>query len=94
MIAPVLRLGAVRRRAARAARRRHGAVCRQPRAISAYVRADGQQRLLVVHNLVGTPAMVKLLSGPFGQVIRTTRDGVNLDGQVLTLPVHATAILQ
>lgn len=63
-------------------------------AISAYVRADSHQRLLVVHNLGAKPATVKLLSGHFGRVIRHTRDGVKLAGHVLTLPAYTTAILQ
>ena len=62
--------------------------------ISAYVRADAAQRLLVVHNLSGQPRQVKLLEGGFDHVLRRTRTGIALDGHVLTLPGYATAILQ
>ncbi|MDA3913353.1 alpha-amylase family glycosyl hydrolase [Oleiagrimonas sp.] len=62
--------------------------------ISAYVRADAAQRLLVVHNLSGKPQQVKLLAGPFTHVIRHTRKGVQLDGHLLSLPPYSTAIVQ
>ncbi len=63
-------------------------------AISAYERADDTQRLLVVHNLSGQPATVKILTGPFAHVIRKTRHGVRLHGHALHLPAYSTAILQ
>jgi alpha-amylase len=62
--------------------------------ISAYVRTDAAQRLLVVHNLSGQPQQVKLLAGAFRRVIRRTRKDVELDGHLLSLPPYSTAIVQ
>jgi alpha-amylase len=62
--------------------------------ISAYVRADSRQRLLVVHNLSGSPHTVTLSSGSFRAVIRRTRAGVRLSGRHLLLPGYCTVILR
>ncbi len=63
-------------------------------AISAYVRADRSQRLLVIHNLSDTSSSVTLRGPAFRAVIRRTRSGVRLVGRVLTMPAYSTAILQ
>jgi glycosidase len=63
-------------------------------AISAYVRADHTQRLLVVHNLAGTRRHVRLPDASFRRVIRRTRADIRLVGRDLTLPGYSTAILQ
>jgi alpha-amylase len=62
--------------------------------ISAYVRADRAQRLLVIHNLSGATRDVTLRGGAFRTVIRRTRAGIRLVGRRLTLPAYSTAILQ
>jgi alpha-amylase len=63
-------------------------------AISAYTRADGTQRLLVMHNLSGASHRVRLRDASFSAVIRHTRPGTRLVGRDLTLPAYSTAILQ
>jgi glycosidase len=63
-------------------------------AISAYIRTDRAQRLLVIHNLSGTARSISLRHGRFGAVIRHTSPGVHLVGRDLTLPAYSTAILQ
>ena len=63
-------------------------------AISAYTRADHAQRLLVIHNLSGTPRSVSLPDASFHTVIRRTRPGIRLVGHDLALPGYSTAILQ
>lgn len=63
-------------------------------AISAYVRADHAQRLLVIHNLSGSSRSVSLPDTRFRVVIRRTRPGTRLLGRDLTLPAYSTAILQ
>ena len=63
-------------------------------AVSAYTRADHAQRLLVIHNLAGTPRTVQLADASFRAVIRRTRPGIRLVGRKLTLPGDSTAILQ
>ena len=62
--------------------------------ISAYVRADRAQRLLVIHNLGGAARSVNLADGSFQAVIRRTRPGVRLVGRTLTLPAYSSAILR
>jgi alpha-amylase len=62
--------------------------------ISAYVRADRAQRLLVVHNLSGAAHNVPLAGVGFHAVIRRTRPGIRLIGRALTMPAYSTAILQ
>ena len=62
--------------------------------ISAYVRADHAQRLLVIHNLSGTARSVTLPDARFHEVIRRTRRGIRLVGRQLTMPAYSTAILQ
>jgi alpha-amylase len=62
--------------------------------ISAYVRADQTQRLLVIHNLAGATRDVSLPDTTFRAVIRRTRPGVRLVGRDLTMPGYSTAILQ
>lgn len=63
-------------------------------AISAYIRADRTQRLLVIHNLSGRARSVTLPGVGFHAVIRRTRAGVRLVGRHLTMPAYSTAILQ
>ena len=63
-------------------------------AISAYIRADQSQRLLVIHNLSGHPRSVRLPDASFRAVIRYTRPGIRLAGRDLMLPAYSTAILQ
>ena len=63
-------------------------------AISAYIRADHTQRLLVIHNLAGTGRSVRLPDASFRKVIRRTRTGIHLVGRDLTIPGYSTAILQ
>lgn len=63
-------------------------------AISAYVRADRSQRLLVIHNLSGTARSITLPGGRFREVIRRTRRGTRLVGRKLTMPAYSTAILR
>ena len=63
-------------------------------AISAYIRADRAQRLLVIHNLSGTRRKVGLPDESFHTVIRRTRPDVRLVGRDLTMPAYSTAILQ
>jgi alpha-amylase len=62
--------------------------------ISAYIRADRAQRLLVIHNLSGASRRVHLPGASFRAVIRRTRAGVRLVGRDLTMPAYSTAILQ
>lgn len=62
--------------------------------ISAYVRADRAQRLLVIHNLSASPRRIRLPGAGFHTLIRSTRTGVRLDARDLTMPGYATAILQ
>ena len=63
-------------------------------AISAYMRADHGQRLLVIHNLSGVARRVSLPDVRFHEVIRRTRRGIRLIGRRLTMPAYSTAILQ
>jgi alpha-amylase len=63
-------------------------------AISAYTRSDRTQRLLVIHNLSGTPRRLRLPDSSFHAVLRRTRPGIRLVGRDLTLPPYSTAILQ
>lgn len=63
-------------------------------AISAYVRADATQRLLVVHNLSGQPRQIKLLAGHFTHVVVGTHKGITLENRVLDLPPYTTVIVQ
>jgi glycosidase len=63
-------------------------------AISAYIRADHAQRLLVIHNLSGASRSISLPDASFHAVIRRTLPGVRLAGRDLTLPAYSTAILQ
>jgi glycosidase len=63
-------------------------------AISAYIRADEAQRLLVIHNLSGTPRIIRLPDTGFRVVIRRTRPGIRLLGRNLTMPAYSTAIVQ
>ncbi|HZT03362.1 MAG TPA: alpha-amylase family glycosyl hydrolase [Steroidobacteraceae bacterium] len=62
--------------------------------ISAYIRADHAQRLLVIHNLSGAARSIGLPDASFRAVIRSTRAGVRLAGRDLTLPGYCSAILQ
>ncbi len=76
---------------------RDGAIAPYPAdggAISAYIRSDRAQRLLVIHNLSGATRRVTLPDGRFRAVIRRTRPGIRLAGRDLTLPAYSTAILQ
>jgi glycosidase len=63
-------------------------------AISAYIRADDAQRLLVIHNLSSAARSVSLPDTTFRAVIRGTRAGIRLRGRDLTMPAYCTAILQ
>jgi len=62
--------------------------------VSAYVRADHSQRLLVIHNLSGAVRHITLPDARFHEVIRRTRRGIRLIGRRLTMPAYSTAILQ
>ncbi|HEX8756163.1 MAG TPA: alpha-amylase family glycosyl hydrolase [Steroidobacteraceae bacterium] len=76
---------------------RDGAIAPYPidgGAISAYTRTDGEQRLLVIHNLSGSSHSVSLPDTSFRAVIRRTRPGIRLRGRELTLPGYSTALLQ
>ena len=63
-------------------------------AISAYVRADPAQRLLVIHNLASASRSVRLPDASFQKVVRRTSVRVRMVGRDLTLPGYSTAILQ
>jgi alpha-amylase len=63
-------------------------------AISAYLRTDHAQRLLVIHNLSGSARKVHLSDGRFRAVIRRTRPAIRLVGRDLTMPAYSTAILR
>jgi alpha-amylase len=76
---------------------RDGAIAPYPAdggAISAYIRADHAQRLLVIHNLSGTTRKISLPGASFRTVIRRTRRDIRLVGRDLTMPAYSTAILR
>jgi alpha-amylase len=63
-------------------------------AISAYVRTDRTQRLLVIHNLSGTAGRIHLADSRFRKIVRRTRPEIRLVGRELTMPAYSTAVLQ
>ncbi|MBO9598241.1 MAG: DUF3459 domain-containing protein [Cohnella sp.] len=68
-------------------------------AIASFIRKNGEQTLLVLHNLSGKQQVValeetKAQPAKFGKLILSTSEDAALQGRTLTLPPYASVVLQ